>query len=325
MQNIILFPSEGNRRTVPQVVITKSVQGNNVSKYKLQALQATLEIFDLTGATGITGTRKDLNDGNVYALTGTITITHEGNGEFEWTPSDVDTGLSGAFEVQFTVAFTGNTSSYVAIWNVEPLAGATAVGAPPLVGVPSDNADLLALLKLIADGASLNEILTFNGTGGFFAGTGGAGGGGIHLMEDPPLTTGWIVDIVPSIDGVGGGGLMQNITPSTTEYKINFASHPALTAAQQATANDRVVHGYLRLLDASFTGNNIEIYAAPAAAVAGIDPIIATGDGDVSGNIVIPFSIQMDAAKTISISTRNTPAGSINLTVVVRLNYLSLK
>ena len=323
MENVIYFPAEGNRRTIPQAVITKGVQGNDVGKYKHMALQATGFVLDLTGATSITGTRTDVGTGLVYNLTGTISITHASNGEFEWTPSSTDTGLAGTFNVQFTVVEPGgNRSSYAAIWNVEPLASATAVGAPPLVGVPSDEAALLALLKMITDGASLNEILTFDGAGGFFAGTGGSGGG-LHLMENPPLTTGWLVDIVPSVDGIGGGGLMQNITPNTIEYKIDFANHPVLSTAQQAVANDLVAHGYLRILDASFTANNIEVYAAPLAAVAGTDPIIATGDGDASGNIIIPLDIQMDTNKCISISTRNTPVGSTNLTVVYRLNRFS--
>lgn len=123
MINKVYFPAEGNRRTIPQAVITAAVQLNSAGIYKLQTLQADGTVFPLTGQTAIAGTRKNLVTNAVTALSNAFTVTHDSNGEMEWTPSATDTDTAADFEVQITVTFTAvQTSSYPILWEVVALA-----------------------------------------------------------------------------------------------------------------------------------------------------------------------------------------------------------
>lgn len=117
--NFIYFTAQGNRRTIPQSVITAGVQGNNASIYKLQALQANGQIFDLTGQQIVTGIKKNLSTNVATPITGPFVVTHESEGEIEWTPSSADTATAADFEIQITINYPfGQNTSYPILWEV---------------------------------------------------------------------------------------------------------------------------------------------------------------------------------------------------------------
>lgn len=132
--------SSGIRRNTPNLVITPAVQGSDHTVYNLVWQQANGDIFDLTDATIITGTRTDTSRDDVYDLTGEFEVTHAVKGELTWRPSATDTSIAGNIHVQFIALFDDGTKeiTYPAQWVVQPQAAVTAVGSPPLVGIPSD-------------------------------------------------------------------------------------------------------------------------------------------------------------------------------------------
>jgi hypothetical protein len=87
-------------------------------------MKGTTTPLNLTLATAITGTIRNLRTGEVREIVGALTVTDAEAGQFRWDYDAEDVADGGNFRVIFSAAFSGGPTpgkTFAADWYVEPI------------------------------------------------------------------------------------------------------------------------------------------------------------------------------------------------------------